>query len=195
MAYTTAAKGAQTLENLVGGTLARKAAITIVGSIFLAVLSQVAVPFFPVAMTLQTLAVMLIGVTFGFRLAVATVALYLLEGALGLPVYTGFANLAELIAKPYTAGYLVGFFFAAAAMGFMADRGTTKTWLGMVATLVVGEVIIFALGVGFLGHLIGYDAAAKAGLYPFIWGDLLKLALAALIGKGVIKGASSLANL
>jgi biotin transport system substrate-specific component len=195
MAYTTAAKGAQTLENLIGGTLARKAAITVLGSIFLAVMSQVAVPFFPVAMTLQTLAVMLIGVTFGFRLAAATVALYLLEGAMGLPVYTGFANLAELIAKPYTAGYLVGFFFAAAAMGFMADRGMTRTWLGMVGTLVVGEVIIFGLGIAFLGHLIGYDSAVKAGLYPFVWGDLLKLALAALIGKGVIKGASSLASL
>jgi biotin transport system substrate-specific component len=195
MAYTTAAKGAQTLENLIGGTTARKAAITVLGSIFLAVLSQIAVPFFPVAMTLQTLAVMLIGVTFGFRLAAATVALYLLEGALGLPVYTGFANLAELIAKPYTAGYLVGFFFAAAAMGFMADRGATRTWLGMIATLVVGEVIIFALGIAFLGYLVGYDAALKGGLYPFVYGDLLKLALAALIGRGVIKGASGLANL
>jgi biotin transport system substrate-specific component len=195
MAYTTAAKGAQTLENLIGGTLARKAAITVLGSIFLAVMSQIAVPFFPVAMTLQTLAVMLIGVTFGFRLAAATVALYLFEGALGLPVYTGFANLAELIAKPYTAGYLVGFFFAAAAMGFMADRGMTRTWLGMIATLVVGEVIIFGLGIAFLGHLIGFDAAIKSGLYPFVYGDLLKLALAALIGRGVIKGASSLAGL
>lgn len=195
MADAVLANGAQTLEKLVGGTLARKAALVVGGSIFMAILSQIAVPFFPVAMTLQTLAVMLIGITFGFRLAAATVALYLLEGALGLPVYTGFANLAELIAKPYTAGYLVGFFFAAAAMGFMADRGLTRTWLGMVVTLIVGEAIIFALGVSFLGHLIGYDAAVKTGLLPFVYGDLLKLALAALIGKGVIKGASRLASL
>jgi biotin transport system substrate-specific component len=195
MAQAALAFRAQTLENIIGGTLARKAAITVLGSIFLAVLSQIAVPFFPVAMTLQTLAVMLIGVTFGFRLAAATVALYLIEGAVGLPVYTGFANLAELIAKPYTSGYLVGFFVAAAVMGFMADRGVTRSWLGMIATLFVGEVIIFALGVAFLGYLIGFDAALKGGLYPFILGDLLKLALAALIGKGVIKGASSLASL
>jgi biotin transport system substrate-specific component len=195
MAQAALAFRAQTLENIIGGTLARKAAITVLGSIFLAILSQIAVPFFPVAMTLQTLAVMLIGVTFGFRLAAAAVALYLIEGAVGLPVYTGFANLAELIAKPYTSGYLVGFFVAAAVMGFMADRGVTRSWLGMIATLFVGEVIIFALGVAFLGYLIGFDAALKGGLYPFILGDLLKLALAALIGKGVIKGASSLASL
>lgn len=195
MAQAALAPRAQTLENIVGGTLARKVAITVGGSIFLAVLSQIAVPFFPVAMTLQTLAVMLIGVTFGFRLAAAAVALYLLEGAIGLPVYTGYANLAELIAKPYTSGYLVGFFFAAAVMGFMADRGVTKTWIGMIATLFVGEVIVFALGIAVLGYLIGFDAALKSGLYPFILGDLLKLALAALIGKGVIKGASSLASL
>ena len=126
-----------TLEALASGSLAKKAAIVAGGSIFLAVLSQIAVPFFPVAMTLQTLAVMLIGVTFGFRLASATVVLYILEGAAGLPVFTGFANMAVLIAKPYTSGYIAGFLVAAAVMGFMADRGVTKSWLGMIATLVV----------------------------------------------------------
>jgi biotin transport system substrate-specific component len=195
MAQATLATGAHTLENLIGGTLARKAALTVGGSIFLAVMSQIAVPFFPVAMTLQTLAVMLIGVTFGFRLATATLVLYVLEGVAGLPVFTGFANLSVLIAQPYTAGYVAGFVVAAAVMGFMADRGVTRSWLGLISTLVIGEVIIFALGVAFLGHLIGYDAALKAGLYPFLLGDLLKVALAALIGKGVIKGASSIASL
>jgi biotin transport system substrate-specific component len=190
-----AATGISTFEALAGGSLARKAAIVVGGSIFLAVLSQVAVPFFPVAMTLQTLAVMLIGVTFGFRLATATVVLYLLEGAAGLPVFTGFANLAELIAKPYTSGYLAGFLVAAGFMGFMADRGVTRTWLGMFATLLVGEVIIFALGVAVLGYLIGFEASLAAGLYPFLLGDALKLVLAALIGKGVLKGAARFAQL
>jgi biotin transport system substrate-specific component len=184
-----------TLEALASGSLAKKAAIVGLGSIFLAVMSQIAVPFFPVAMTLQTLAVMLIGVTFGFRLATATVVLYILEGAAGLPVFTGFANLAELIVKPYTSGYIAGFLVAAAFMGFMADRGVTKTWIGMIATLFVGEVIIFALGIAVLGYLIGFDAALQSGLYPFLLGDALKLALAALLAKGVLKGASRFAQL
>lgn len=184
-----------TLEAIAGGSLAKKAAIVVGGSIFLAVLSQIAVPFFPVAMTLQTLAVMLIGVTFGFRMASATVALYILEGAAGLPVFTGFANMAELIAKPYTSGYLAGFLVAAAFMGFMADRGVTKSWIGMIATLLVGEVIIFALGVAVLGYLIGYEASLAAGVYPFLLGDALKLVLAALIAKGVLKGAAQFAKL
>lgn len=184
-----------TLEALAGGSLAKKAAIVVGGSIFLAVLSQIAVPFFPVAMTLQTLAVMLIGVTFGFRLATATVLLYIIEGAAGLPVFTGFANMAVLIAKPYTAGYVAGFLAAAAFMGFMADRGVTKSWTGMIATLLIGEAIIFGLGIAVLGYLIGFEASLAAGLYPFLLGDALKLVLAALIGKGVLKGATRFAQL
>lgn len=193
MAHT--ATGLSTLEALAGGSLAKKAAIVVGGSIFLAVLSQIAVPFIPVAMTLQTLAVMLIGVTFGFRMATATVVLYILEGAAGLPVFTGFANMAELIAKPYTSGYVAGFLVAAAFMGFMADRGVTKSWIGMIATLLVGEVIIFTLGVAVLGYLIGYEASLAAGVYPFLLGDALKLVLAALIAKGVLKGAAQFAQL
>lgn len=190
-----AATGISTLEALASGSLARKAAIVALGSIFLAVLSQIAVPFFPVAMTLQTLAVMLIGVTFGFRLATATVVLYILEAAAGLPVFTGFANMAELIAKPYTSGYIAGFLVAAGVMGFMADRGVTKSWIGMIVTLLVGEVIIFALGIAVLGYLIGFEASLQAGLYPFLLGDALKLVLAALIAKGVLKGAARFAQL
>lgn len=194
MAQAALVSRAQTLENIVGGTLARKAAITVLGTVFLTVLSQIAVPFVPVPMTLQTLAVMLIGVTFGFRLATATVALYLIEGAIGLPVFSDFTSGLAILAGP-TGGYLAGFLVAAAAMGFMADRGLTKSWLGMVATLFVGEVIMFGLGIGYLSSMIGLQKALTFGLYPFVYGDLLKLALSALIGKGVIKGASRLASL
>lgn len=190
-----AATEISTLESIAGGSLAKKAAIVVGGSVVLAVLSQVAVPFYPVAMTLQTLAVMLIGVTFGFRLATATVALYILQAAAGLPVFTGFANLSVLIAKPFTAGYVAGFLVAAAVMGFMADRGLTRTWTGMIATLLVGEAIIFGLGVAFLGTLVGFENALAGGLYPFLLGDGLKLVLAALIARGVLKGATRFAQL
>ncbi|RYD92645.1 MAG: biotin transporter BioY, partial [Sphingomonadales bacterium] len=92
-------------------------------------------------------------------------------------------------------GYIAGFLVAAAFMGFMADRGVTKSWIGMIATLLVGEVIIFTLGVAVLGYLIGYEASLAAGVYPFLLGDALKLLLAALIAKGVLKGAAQFAQL
>jgi biotin transport system substrate-specific component len=194
MAEAALSKGAQTLENLVGGTFARKAAITVLGSVFLAVLSQIQVPSIPVPVTLQTLGVMLIGLTFGFRLATATVALYLIEGAIGLPVFAGFSS-GFVVLFGGTAGYLFGFLVAAALMGFMADRGVTRSWLGMVATLLAGEVVIFGFGLAYLTYLYGFDNALAYGLYPFLLADIVKMAIATLIGKGVIKGASSLANL
>jgi len=192
LAATTS--GIATLEALAGGSLARKAAITVLGSLFLAAMSQVQVPFFPVPMTLQTLGVMLIGVTFGFRLATATVALYLIEGLIGLPVFAGFA-FGPTVFVGGTAGYLFGFLGAAALMGLMADRGLTKSWLGMGATLVAGQVVIFGLGVAYLTSLYGFEKALDYGLYPFLLGDYLKTVIALLIGKGVLKGASRFAKL
>lgn len=194
MAHAATHNGAQTLETLIGSTIARKAAITVLGSLFLAALSQVTVPFYPVPMTLQTLGVMLIGLTFGFRLATATVALYLVEGLIGLPVFAGFAA-GPAVFIGGTAGYLFGFLGAAALMGFMADRGAAKSWGGAAATLLAGEVVIFGLGIAYLTYLYGFENALAYGLYPFLLADLVKLSLAALIGKGVIKGASRLASL
>ncbi|MBL0370804.1 biotin transporter BioY [Rhizobium sp. KVB221] len=190
----TIKSGAQTLESMLGGSLARKATITVLGSLFLAALSQIEVPFFPVPMTLQTLGVMLIGLTFGFRLATATVALYLVEGFIGLPVFAGFA-FGPAVFVGGTAGYLFGFLGAAALMGFAADRGMTKSWLGAALTLLAGEVVIFGLGIAYLAYLYGFENALAYGLYPFVLADLVKMALAVLIGKGVIKGASRFAKL
>ena len=194
MAELATRSGISTLETLAGGSLAKKTAIVVLGSVFMAAMTQISVPFFPVPMTLQTLAVMLIGVTFGFRMATATLALYLVEGAMGLPVFSNFGSGMGKLMGP-TGGYLVGFLFAAAAMGFLAERGITRSWAGMVATLLLGEVIIFALGYGWLASLIGSEKAWLGGVYPFILGDILKLALAALFAKGVLKGASRFARL
>jgi biotin transport system substrate-specific component len=182
MAGFATGNGISTLEALVAGSL------------FLAALAQVSVPFFPVPMTLGTLAIMLIGVTFGARMAAATVALYIVEGLAGLPVFSNFGSGFAKFAGP-TGGYLVGYLIAAAFMGLMADRGVTKSWLGMISTLIVGEAIIFALGFGWLASLIGTEKAWLGGVYPFILGDVLKLALAAMIAKGVLKGAQRFAQL
>jgi biotin transport system substrate-specific component len=183
-----------TLEALAGGSLAKKAAIVVLGSIFLAVMSQITVFFYPVPMTLQTLAVMLIGVTFGFRMATATVALYLLEGFVGFPVFAGFFS-GPAVFIGGTGGYLFGFLGAAALMGYLADRGVTRGWIGMIATLFAGEVVIFGLGVAYLAYLYGFDKSLEYGFYPFWMADLLKLAIAAAMAKGVLKGAARFAQL
>jgi biotin transport system substrate-specific component len=145
-------------------------------------------------MTLQTLAVMLIGVTFGFRMATATVALYLLEGFVGFPVFAGFFS-GPAVFIGGTGGYLFGFLGAAALMGYLADRGVTRGWVGMIATLFAGEVVIFGLGVAYLAYLYGFDKSLEYGFYPFWMADLLKLAIAAAMAKGVLKGAARFAQL
>ena len=95
--------------------------LALAGSTLIALCAQIAVPFFPVPITLQTFAVFLIGLTYGWRLGGITVALYLLEGALGLPVFSGGKGGMIVFMGP-TAGYLAGFLFAATACGWFAER-------------------------------------------------------------------------
>ena len=183
-----------TLAPLAGSSIAKQALLVVGGSLFLAGMSQVAVGY-PVPTTLQTLGVMLIGLTFGFRLAVATVGLYLLEGALGLPVYAQFSGGFAKLVGP-TGGYLVGFLVAAAAIGYMADRGVTKSWVGAIGALIVGEAIIMGLGVAWLSKFMpSFAETVAVGFTPFVLVDAIKIALAALIGKGVLKGAAQFAKL
>jgi biotin transport system substrate-specific component len=94
-----------------------------------------------------------------------------------------------------TGGYLVGFLVAASVMGLLADRGFTRSWGGTAATLLLGEVILFGLGIAYLASFVGGEKAFELGLYPFLFPDLIKMSLAALLGRGVIKGASRFANL
>lgn len=188
------ASSLSTLAPLAGSSLVKQALVVVGGSLFLAAMSQVAVGY-PVPTTLQTLAVMLIGLTFGFRLAVATVGLYLLEGALGLPVFAQFSGGFAKLAGP-TGGYLVGFLIAAAVIGYLADRGYTRSWLGAVVALIIGEAIIMGLGVGRLSAFMpSIGETIAVGFTPFVFVDAIKIALAVLIGKGVLKGAAQFAKL
>ena len=193
MSATYASNGLATLAPLAGSSLAKKALLVFGGSVFLAAMSQAAIGF-PVPMTLQTLGVMLIGLTFGFRLATATVALYLLEGVLGIPVFAKFSSGWAAIAGG-TGGYLVGFLASVAVMGLMADRGLTKGWAGTIVAVVVGTVITFSLGVAWLTYLYGFEKAMEWGVLPFVISEPIKMALAVLIGTGVLKGASRFAKL
>ena len=159
----------------------RYALLTLAGSVLITLCTQISLPLFPVPMTLQTFAVFLIGLTYGWRLGGITVALYLLEGALGLPVFSGGKGGMIVFMGP-TAGYLVGFLLAATACGWFAERGFDRSYFKLLVALLVGNVLLYAPGLLWLGTLIGWDKPVlEYGLYPFIGGDLLKIAMAVLL--------------
>lgn len=156
--------------------LFRNVILVLVGTALLALSAKIQVPFYPVPMSMQTFVVLILGATYGWRLAGATVLAYLLEGALGLPVFATGAGLAYL-AGP-TGGYLIGFLAAAVAIGALAERGMDRRISTALAMFLVGDVIVFILGVGYLSSFIGLQKAFIAGLYPFIPGEAVKIGLA-----------------
>jgi len=165
-----------------------KAAAIGLGIVILTLASKVQVPFWPVPMTLQTLAVLMIGATAGMRLGGATVLAWLGLGAVGAPVFATGAGLAYM-AGP-TGGYLAGFLLAALVIGYLADRGYGRTVVSALAMLLVGLVAIYALGLGWLSLLIGAPKAMAAGLVPFIPAEILKLALGTAILTAAWKQAT-----
>lgn len=156
-----------------------QAVAAVAGSLLLALSAKITVPFWPVPMTLQVLAVFLIGAAYGRNLAAATLLLYLAEGAAGLPVFATGAGLAYM-AGP-TGGYLAGFLVAAAIAGWAADRGLDRNPLTLFGAMLVGEIVILALGAAWLSVLFGFGKALEYGVGPFIVTDLVKVALAAAI--------------
>jgi biotin transport system substrate-specific component len=156
---------------------ARFAALAVFGTLALAVSAKVQVPFYPVPMTLQTLVVLILGAAFGARLAGATVALYLLEGLIGLPVFAGAIAGPAYIVGP-TGGYLVGFLVAAVAIGFFAERGWDRSGPRLLALMIVGHALIFAFGFAWLAGLIGPEKAWFGGVAPFVAATIVKTLLA-----------------
>ena len=155
-----------------------KAALVVFGSLLLAVSAQFKIPLYPVPVTGQTLVVLLIGMTYGPRLGGVTIAAYLFEGALGLPVFAGGAAGVAVLMGP-TAGYLFGFLLAATAMGYLAERGIGRTVVSTIAAMVIGNCVIYLCGALWLANFIGFGQAIAAGVLPFLYGDALKLVVAA----------------
>ena len=155
-----------------------KAALVVFGSLLLAVSAQFKIPLYPVPVTGQTLVVLLIGMTYGPRLGGITIAAYLFEGAIGLPVFAGGAAGVAVLMGP-TAGYLFGFLLAAIAMGYLAERGTGRTVVSTIAAMVIGNCVIYLCGALWLANFIGFAQAIAAGVLPFLYGDVLKLVVAA----------------
>ena len=168
----------------------RGAVLAVGGTVLLWLSAKIQVPLQPVPITMQTLVVLFLGVAYGWRLGAATMALYLLEGAVGLPVFAGGWSKGGGFHLLYgaTAGYLFGFVVAAGVCGRLAERGWDRSILGSAAAMVAGNIIIYALGLAWLAGQIGLASAIQYGLLPFLLGDALKIALGTCALPAVWRG-------
>lgn len=172
-----------TLTNTVlpRSTALTKALLITGGALFLALLAQVAIPVpgSPVPVTGQTLGVLLLATAYGANMGLATFALYLLAGFAGAPVFAGHGYGIDRLVGP-TGGYLAGMFIASWVLGALAGRKWDQKLFSAFTTMLIGDVIIFGFGLIWLQHFTGKDWAwtINAGLTPFIFGELLKIAIA-----------------
>ena len=164
----------------------RAAVLMVLGTVALWLSAKIQVPLIPVPITMQTLVVLVIGVAYGWKLGGATMLLYLAEGAVGLPVFAGNWSEGGGVHHLYgpTAGYLIGFAVAAAICGGLAERGWDRSLLKAGAAMVIGNLVIYALGLIWLAIQIGVADALKYGLLPFLVGDALKIVLGACLLPG-----------
>jgi len=161
--------------------LAIRTALVLAGSGILALSAQIAVPMVPVPITMQTLAIPLLALVLGTRLGTLAALTYLVEGALGLPVFSGLGGIVRLMGP--TAGFLWTFPLATFAVGALLDRGLGDTYPGRWLAIFAGTALVFAGGAWWLSVGIGLspgDAIMK-GVYPFIVGDILKTTVAAFL--------------
>jgi biotin transport system substrate-specific component len=160
----------------------RAVVLVAMGTALLTLSAKVNLPLPYVPMTLQTLAVLMIGAVYGWRLGTATMLAYLAEGASGLPVFAGpVGGLAPLLGP--TAGYLIGFVAAAFATGWLSERGWDRSVPRLFVAMGIGHIVILALGFVWLGFglKLGADKAWLVGVAPFIAGTLVKNALGAAL--------------
>ncbi|MEN9698161.1 MAG: hypothetical protein RL448_116 [Actinomycetota bacterium] len=151
------------------------------GAIFLSMLAQIAIPVpgSPVPVTGQTFGVLLLATSYGATLALSTFSLYLLAGIAGAPVFANYGHGLDRLIGP-TGGYLIGMFLASFVLGKLAGRKWDQKILSAVITMLIGDVIIFAIGLFWLQNFTGNDWAwtFNAGLAPFVIGELLKISIA-----------------
>ena len=154
--------------------------LALIGSILLAVSSKIKIPFYPVPMTMQTLVVLMIGICFGWKLGVATVSLYLIEGIVGLPVFSGTPEkgIGLIYFTGPTMGYLLGFLVAVYISGkFIYDNNLIKNFM----KLLLATSFIYILGMSWLGNLIGWDKPIfQLGAQPFLLAELFKILIATI---------------
>ena len=161
-----------------GSAAPRSAVLVVLGSAFLAVCAQIYIPLEPVPITIQTFGVLVLGMAYGWRMGMATVGFYLLEGAAGLPVFAGLTGGLPVLFGP-TGGYLFGFVLAAGLVGWLAERHWDRNPITTALAMLLGNVALYVPGLLVLALFVGAENVLKFGLWPFLLGDAFKLALAA----------------
>ena len=161
--------------------------IIFLGSILLTISSKIKIPFYPVPMTMQTFVVLFLGMSFGYKIGLATVGLYLFEGIIGLPVFSNSPEkgIGIVYFTGPTMGYLIGFLIATFLAGYFNFKGNV---LINFFKLLISVSTIYIFGIFWLGTLIGWDKPImQLGAYPFILAELFKILILTLLAKNIIK--------
>ena len=161
--------------------------IILFGTILLTLSAKIKIPFYPVPMTMQTFVVLFLGLSFGYKIGLATVGLYILEGIIGIPVFSNSPEkgIGWIYFTGPTMGYLIGFLFATFLAGYLNFKTNI---IFIFFKLIVSVSIIYILGVLWLGNLIGWDKPViQFGVTPFLLAELFKIALLTILGKQLLK--------
>ena len=161
--------------------------VIFLGSILLTISSKIKIPFYPVPMTMQTFVVLFLGMSFGYKVGLATVGLYLVEGIIGLPVFSNSPEKGVGIVyfTGPTMGYLIGFLFATFLAGYFNFK---ENIFNNFVKLFISVSTIYILGIVWLGSLIGWDKPIlQLGVTPFLLAELFKISILALLAKNILK--------
>jgi len=161
--------------------------VIFLGSILLTISSKIKIPFYPVPMTMQTFVVLFLGMSFGYKVGLATVSLYLIEGIIGLPVFSNSPEkgVGFVYFTGPTMGYLIGFLFATFLAGYFNFK---ENIFNNFVKLFISVSTIYILGIVWLGSLIGWDKPIlQLGVTPFLLAELFKISILALLAKNILK--------
>ena len=161
--------------------------IVFVGTILLTISAKIKIPFYPVPMTMQTFVVLLVGMTFGYKISLSIVLLYLLEGIIGLPVFSNSPEkgVGLLYFTGPTMGYLIGFILATFLSGYL---NLNTNYFDVFIKLIFSVSVIYLFGVLWLGYLIGWDKPIlEIGVMPFLLAELFKILILTLLSKKIYK--------
>ena len=174
-------------KNLTQSKIIKSFLTIVLGSIALTISAKIKIPFYPVPMTMQTFVVLFLGISLGYKIGLASIALYLFEGILGLPVFSNSPEkgVGLLYFTGPTMGYLIGFLTAC----FLASKiKLTDSFILILSKLVLATSTIYILGLLWLGTLIGWDKPIfELGAKPFLLAEVFKIAILALLFKQIIK--------
>lgn len=180
MSSTAAVRRTVLADRVISRSLLTDGALVVAGAGLTALLAQVVIPLWPVPITGQTLAVLLVGGSLGALRGSISLALYALVGALGAPIFSEASHGWSILAGP-TGGYIVGFILAAALTGWLAERRWDRKFLGGMVSYLAGSAIVFVVALPWLGATLGLtlQQTLEVGLYPFIIGGIVKAVIAA----------------